>query len=90
MPILDGELMKLVQIPAHFTDAAWNDGAANLAESCAEECTINQLKMLLARGERQLVRMDADGKKVGWAVFRVDRIHSPRRAALPVAKSFYG
>ena len=72
MPILDGELMKLIPIPAQHTDAAWKDGAATLAESCAEECTIDQLKMLVARGERQLVRMDKDGEKVGWAVFRVD------------------
>ena len=74
MPLLDGELMKLIPIPAHHTDAAWNDGAQTLDESCAEECTIDQLKMLVARGERQLVRMDSEGKKVGWAVFRVDAL----------------
>ncbi len=64
--------MILLPIPQHQTDAAWNDGAHSLSESCVEECTIEQLKMLISRGERQLVRMDADGKTVGWGVFRVD------------------
>lgn len=55
-----------------MTDFAWRDGADCLAEACEQECTCDQLKMLIARGERQLVRMDDDGKTVGWGVFRVD------------------
>lgn len=66
--------MKLIPIPSHHTDAAWKDGANSLSESCAEECTIDQLKMLISRGERQLVRMDGDCGMVGWAVFRVDAL----------------
>jgi hypothetical protein len=45
-----------------------------LSESCADECTVEQLKMILSRGERQLVRLDADAGKVGWAVFRIDAL----------------
>lgn len=67
-------MMKLVHIPTQFTDDAWQDGAHELGESCAEECTPDQLKYLISRGERSLVRMDIDGKRVGWAVFRVDML----------------
>lgn len=65
--------LVLVPIPQRHVDFAWKDGADSLKEACESECTIDQLKMLIARGERQLVRMDRDGKKVGWGVFRVDR-----------------
>lgn len=66
--------MLLVPIPAKFTDYAWKDGAHTLGESCVEECTPDQLKMLIARGERQLVRMDNDGKTVGWGAFCVQSL----------------
>lgn len=67
-----GELMNLIQIPSHFVDQAWSDGANILGESCTDECTPDQLKMVLARGERQLVRMDVEGNAVGWGVYKVD------------------
>jgi len=64
--------MILYQVPAIQADFAWRDGADSLKDSCADECTIDQLKLLISRGERQLVRMDDDGRVVGWGVFRVD------------------
>ena len=64
--------MVLIPIHSRHTDAAWADGAKSLGESCVEECTPDQLKMLLARGERQLVRMDSDNQTMGWGAFKVD------------------
>ena len=69
--------MQLTPIPAHHVDFAWKDGAHDLGESCVEECTVDQLKMLIARGERQLVRMD-DDKTVGWGVFRLENLPNMR------------
>mgnify|MGYP000087713806 CR=1 FL=1 len=66
--------MILTPIPSRQIDFAWKDGASSLGESCVDECTTDQLRMLIARGERQLVRMDNDGKSVGWGVFRVDQL----------------
>jgi hypothetical protein len=66
--------MILTPIHARHVDYAWRDGANALGEATVEECTNDQLKMLIARGERQLLRMDKDGKTVGWAVFRVDML----------------
>lgn len=66
--------MLLVPIPAKHTDYAWKDGASSLGESCVEECTPDQLRMLIARGERQLVRMDDEGKTVGWGAFCVQQL----------------
>lgn len=63
--------MQIIQIPSRFADAAWKDGADSLAEACVDECTIDQLKMLVARGERQLLRMDDGDKRIGWAVVQV-------------------
>ena len=64
--------LVLIPVPAHQVDYAWSDGANSLSEACAEECTIDQLKLLISRGEKQLVRMDEDGKTVGWGVFKID------------------
>lgn len=64
--------LSLIPVPAHMTDYAWADGASCLSEACADECTIDQLKMVISRGERQLVRMDEDGKVKGWGVFKVE------------------
>lgn len=66
--------MILVPIEARHIDYAWKDGAHALLESCVEECTADQLRMLIARGERQLVRMDDEHRTVGWGVFRVDSL----------------
>ena len=54
--------MKLIPVPATHIDAAWRDGAHNLAQACVTsggEVTGDQLKMILARGERTLIRMEA-------------------------------
>ena len=67
----DGELMQIIPIHARHVDYAWRDGAYLLGESCVEECTVDQLKLLISRGERQLVRMDDEGKTVGWGVYIV-------------------
>lgn len=73
--------MKLLPIPSSHIDFAWRDGASKLAEACdtsGGEITGDQLKMLLARGERTLIRMDADGSTVGWGVVRVDNLPNVR------------
>lgn len=70
--------MKLIPVPATHIDYAWfKDGASCLAEACATsggEITGDQLKMILSRGERTLLRMDVDGEAVGWGVVRVDQL----------------
>jgi hypothetical protein len=71
----------LVPIPSTHVDAAWKDGASELAKACdtsGGEIEGPQLKMILARGERTLVRMDHDGKTVGWGVVRVDQLPNVR------------
>jgi hypothetical protein len=73
--------MKLEPIGAFFIDAAWKAGADCLAEACEEsggEITGSQLKMVLSRGERTLVRMDRDGQTVGWGAVRVDQLPNVR------------
>ena len=61
--------MKLVHVPPTFIDLAWTQGASSLEEACNEECTIDQLKMTLSRGEKQLFRFnDSEGNPVGWMV----------------------
>jgi hypothetical protein len=70
--------MNIVPIPSHQVDYAWADGAIALAESCEKECTIDQLKMLIARGERTLCAMVDDGITVGWGVCRVDQLPNIR------------
>lgn len=73
--------MELQQVPASHIDRAWADGASCLAEACnasGGEITGDQLKMILARGERTLIRM-WDGEKVaGWGVVRVDQLPNLR------------
>ncbi len=70
--------MNLVHIPAKFTDHAWRDGASALGDSCVEECTADQLKLILSREERILVRIEADGEVVGWGVYRIDQLPNMR------------
>ncbi len=71
--------MKLVIIDAKFVDYAWRDGANALSEVCelTEEITGSQLKMILSRGERILVRLD-DEETVGWGCFRIDQLPNVR------------
>lgn len=74
--------MKLTPVPAQFIDKAWGEGASALSRACdtsGGEITGDQLKMLLSRGERTLVRMDdAQGQCVGWGVVRVDQLPNCR------------
>ena len=74
--------MKLVQVPATHVDFAWRDGASRLAEACDcsdAEITGDQLKMLIARGERLLLQLVADdGAITGWAVVRIDQLPNMR------------
>ena len=79
--LLDGELMKLIPVPANFIDKAWQEGAHALSEACdtsGGEVTGDQLKMLCARGERILLRMDDDTGIVGWGVVRIDQLPNVR------------
>lgn len=73
--------MQLIPIPASHVDFAWKDGAHKLSEACdtsGGEITGDQLKMLLARGERTLIQMRDDDKIVGWGVVRVDNLPNVR------------
>ena len=74
------DMVKLEIIDPKFVDYAWRDGANCLAEACelVEEITGDQLKMILSRGERYLVRMDDEGKSVGWGAFRIDQLPNAR------------
>ncbi|MCP1651698.1 hypothetical protein [Pseudomonas nitroreducens] len=77
--------MNLIPINATHIDFAWQDGAHLLSEACDKsggEITGDQLKMILSRGERILLRIDEDDSKVGWAVVRVDQL--PNRRVLMV------
>lgn len=73
--------MKLTPINPHFIDSAWAEGAWVLAAACdtsGGEIQGPQLKMILARGERTLLRMDADEGVAGWGVVRVDQLPNMR------------
>lgn len=72
--------MKLELVQPQFVDFAWKDGASCLSEACdlADEITGDQLKLILARGERTLVRLDDDGKTAGWGVYRIDQLPNLR------------
>lgn len=72
--------MALTIIDPKFIDYAWRDGASSLGDATklVEEITADQLKMILSRGERILVRMDAEESAVGWGVFRVDQLPNLR------------
>ena len=71
----------LTPVAAHMIDFAWAEGALCLARACATsggEITGDQLKMILARGERTLIRMEVDGATVGWGVVRIDQLPNLR------------
>lgn len=70
--------MKLTPIDSKFIDFAWRDGAHCLGAACEEEATGDQLKMILARGERILLRMDAADGVAGWGAVRVDQLPNMR------------
>lgn len=69
--------MKLIPVPKEFIDKAWAEGASSLHEACEQsggEIEVAQLKMLLSRGERILLRLDDEGVAVGWGVVRIDQL----------------
>lgn len=73
--------MQLTPVPASHIDLAWKEGASCLAEACdtsGGEITGDQLKMILSRGERTLIRMDAEDGTRGWGVVRVDQLPNMR------------
>lgn len=73
--------MTLTPIDSRFIDQAWAEGAYCLAEACATsggEIEGPQLKMILSRGERTLIRMDAEDGVRGWGVVRVDQLPNLR------------
>jgi hypothetical protein len=73
--------IKLIHVPTTHIDFAWRKGAYCLAEACDAsfgEITGDQLKMILARGERSLLEMTMDGETVGWGVVRVDQLPNLR------------
>lgn len=73
--------MQLVPINQNFIDKAWKDGAHCLSEACdtsGGEITGDQLKMILSRGERTLLRMEAEWQTVGWGVVRIDQLPNMR------------
>lgn len=73
--------MELQTVSPAFIDRAWADGASCLADACATsggEITGDQLKMILSRGERTLIRMVDEGATVGWGVIRVDQLPNMR------------
>lgn len=68
---------KLIMVPTTHIDVAWQEGAHNLGMACATsggEITGDQLKMMLSRGERTLIRMDRDDEIVGWGVVGVEQL----------------
>lgn len=73
--------MKLVHIPPAHVDKVWREGAHQLAEACkwaSREVTPDQLKMMLARGERQLIALDVEGQFVAWAAVQVQQLPNIR------------
>ena len=73
--------MKLVHIPYQHVDQAWREGANKLSEACKwaiREVTPEQLKMLLSRGERQLLALESEGQKVAWAAVQVQQLPNIR------------
>jgi len=73
--------MKLIPVPANFIDLAWSEGAACLSEACdlsSGEITGDQLKMILSRNERSLLKMTIEDKTVGWGVVRIDQLPNIR------------
>lgn len=72
---------KLHIVPPSFVALAWKDGAHQLTKACdtsGGEITGDQLKLILSRGERTLLRIDLDGVAVGWAVTRIDQLPNTR------------
>lgn len=73
--------MELQTVPVQFIDRAWREGASCLHKACdtsGGEITGDQLKLILSRGERTLIRMVDNGAVVGWGAIRVDQLPNMR------------
>lgn len=72
--------MKLEIVQPQFVDAAWKDGADCLAEASETvgDITGSQLKLILSRGERILVRLKDGESIIGWGVCRIDQLPNVR------------
>lgn len=73
--------MELQTVSPTFIDRAWADGASCLAKACETsggEITGDQLKMILSRGERTLIRMVDNDETVGWGAIRIDQLPNMR------------
>lgn len=73
--------MNLFVVPAHLALRAWADGAHKLSEAMDKamgEVTADQLKMMLARGERQLIGIESSGDVVAWFAVVVDQLPNVR------------
>jgi hypothetical protein len=69
-------MMKLIHIPAHFVDQAWEEGASVLAKACdasGGEITGDQLKMLISRGERMLIKGIDGDKTMIWGAITIEQ-----------------
>lgn len=73
--------MNLLKVSPAHVDRAWADGAHMLAEACKwadDEITPSQLKMMLARNERQLIALEDSGTMVAWAAVQVQQLPNIR------------
>ncbi len=73
--------LELFQCNPSEIDKAWREGASRLSEACkwaSREITPDQLKMLLARGERTLIGMREDGEVKGWAAIQIQQLPNIR------------
>lgn len=78
---LDGDVMDLFICSPAEIDAAWRNGAHKLSEACkraSREITPDQLKMLLARGERTLIGCREGVEVKGWAAIQVQQLPNIR------------
>jgi hypothetical protein len=74
-------MRKIHVVPSTHIDQAWSEGASNLGLACSgstDEITGDQLKMLLSRGERTLLRLDNAGEIAGWCVVGVEQLPNVR------------
>lgn len=71
--------MKMFSVPASHVDQAWRDGAYNLAEACkrCDDVTGDQLKLMLARGEFDLIGW-ADDTPQAWAAVTIQQLPNLR------------
>lgn len=73
--------MNLFVVPHHLVMSAWRNGASRLAEATDKamgEVTPDQMKMLLARGERQLIGIEDGGAVLAWFAVTVEQLPNVR------------